>query len=77
MVVDLGAIVNVADVRLTWSRGTVRPLRLSSSTDGLTYAPLPLVMPVPFRYLMVTVLGWRPGNAELIELVVLPAPANG
>ena len=77
MVLDLGVIVNVADVRLTWSRGTVRPLRLSSSTDGLTYAPLPLVMPVPFRYLMVNVLGWRPGNAELTELVVLPAPANG
>jgi hypothetical protein len=77
MVVDLGVTVTVSDVRLTWSRGTVREFRLSSSTDGVSYASLPLLTPVPVRYLMVTVPGWRPGDAELIELVVLPAPDRG
>jgi len=59
-------------VRLTWSRGPLRSVRLSSSTDGLTYAPLALFTSVPLRFLMVTVPDWRPGDAELIELVALP-----
>ena len=72
MVVDLGVVVDVSDVRLTWSRGPLRSVRLSSSTDGLTYAPLALFTSVPLRFLMVTVPDWRPGDAELIELVALP-----
>jgi len=73
MVVDLAVLVDVADVRLTWSNGPLRGVRLSSSTDGVTYTPLALFTPVPLRYLMVAVPDWRPGDAELIELVAIPA----
>jgi hypothetical protein len=77
MVVDLAVVIDVADVRLTWSRGKIRPVRLSSSIEGLAYSELLLFTAVPARYVMVTVLGWRPGDAELIELTVLPAPPGG
>ncbi|GAA3351053.1 discoidin domain-containing protein [Amorphoplanes nipponensis] len=66
MVVDLGAVTAVADVRLTWSRGRRRPVRVEASRDGLTYAPLA----GSARYVAVAVEGWRPGDAELVELVV-------
>jgi hypothetical protein len=66
MVVDLGAVVPVADVRMTWSKGKRRPVRLEASRDGLTYAALG----TSARYLAVVVEGWRPGDAELIDLAV-------
>ncbi|MET8151092.1 discoidin domain-containing protein [Actinoplanes sp. NPDC049668] len=67
MVVDLGAVVAVDDVRLTWSRGRHRKWRIEASADGLTYSALG----DRARYVAVAVEGWRPGDAELIELAVL------
>ena len=82
MVVDLGSVHDLASVRSTWTGGWVAPVLLESSTDGLTYASLDLLpggaplmtteVTVPARYLAITVLGWRPGDAELIELAVNP-----
>ena len=67
MVVDLGAVVPVTDVRLTWSKGRCRPVRTEASRDGVTYAP-----PAgPVRYVAVAVDGWRPGDAELVHLAVV------
>nr|BFE76945.1 hypothetical protein GCM10020092_102460 [Actinoplanes digitatis] len=63
MVVDLGAVVAVADTRLTWTRGRRRKWRIEASEDGLTYSALG----ERARYLAVAVEGWRPGDAELIE----------
>jgi hypothetical protein len=74
MVVDLGVVVNVTDVQLHWTKGTVRPVRLSSSTDGLRYSPLSLESPVELRYVMVTVTDWKPGDAELVEIAAYPVP---
>ena len=81
MVVDLGAVCDVSAVRLTWTGGWVCPARLESSTDGLTYAPVDLLpqpvrvattaVNVAARYVAITVVGWRPGDAELVELAVL------
>jgi hypothetical protein len=80
MVVDLGAVCDVSAVRLTWTDGWVCPARLESSADGLTYTsvnqlPEPArvgttAVNLSARYLAVTVVGWRPGNAELAELAV-------
>jgi hypothetical protein len=67
MVVDLGAVVAVADVRLTWSKGHRRACRVEASADGLTYSPLEKQA----RYVAVAVEGWRPGDAELVELAVV------
>jgi len=80
MVVDLGAVCELSAVRLTWTGGWVCPARFESSTDGLTYTSVNL-LPEPARvattavnltarYLAVTAVGWRPGNAELAELAV-------
>jgi hypothetical protein len=66
MVVDLGAVVAVQDVRLTWSKGRRRPVRVEASEEGLRYAPLA----GRARYVAVAVEGWRPGDAELRELSV-------
>jgi hypothetical protein len=82
MVVDLGAACDVSAVRLTWTGGWVCPARLETSTDGLSYTPVDL-LPEPVRvtttavdrsarYVAMTVVGWRPGDAELVELAVLP-----
>jgi hypothetical protein len=80
MVVDLGAACAVSTVRLTWTGGPVRPVQLESSLDGVTYAavgPPPgpdrvaaTVVRISARYLAVTVVDWRPGDAELVELAV-------
>ena len=80
MVVDLGVVLAVGEVRLTWTRGSVRPVRLESSTDGLSFAPLKLLprpaqiatsaVAVSARYVAVVVLDWRPGDAELVEIAV-------
>jgi hypothetical protein len=80
MVVDLGAVVEISAVGLTWTKGWVCPVRLESSTDGLTYTPVDL-LPRPAResttavglsarYVAVAVVGWRPGDAELVALSV-------
>jgi hypothetical protein len=66
MVVDLGAVVAVADVQLTWSKGRRRPVRVEVSRDGVTYAALS----GQARYVAVVVEGWRPGDAELVHLTV-------
>lgn len=67
MVVDLGAVVPVTDVRATWSSGGPhRPWRIEASQDGLSYATLG----ARARYVAVVVEGWRPGDAELVELAV-------
>jgi hypothetical protein len=66
MVVDLGAVVPVKDVRMTWSPGRRRPVRVEASDDGLRYAALG----ARTRYLAIAVEGWQPGDAELVELAV-------
>ncbi|MEV6601817.1 discoidin domain-containing protein [Actinoplanes sp. NPDC051346] len=66
MVVDLGAVIPVAKVALTWTRGRRRPHRLEASTDGRRYGPLG----ARARYVAVVVEGWRPGDAELANLAV-------
>jgi hypothetical protein len=67
MVVDLGAVLAVSDVRLTWSKGRRRPVRVEASKDGVAYEPLA----GQARYVAVAVEGWRPGDAELVHLVVV------
>ena len=66
MVVDLGAVVPVGSVRPTWSRGHRRPWRIEASKDGLTYTTLG----EQARYVALVVEGWRPGDAELVDLAV-------
>ena len=80
MVVDLGESRDLTVIKLTWARGRRRPVQLSSSVDGLAYdlvaeVPAPglsaaSVVDVVARYVAVAVLGWRPGDAELVELTV-------
>jgi len=80
MVVDLGEVRDVTSIRLAWTAGWVCPVRLESSTDGLTYAAVDLLpRPAPSstsmvelsaRYLAVNIVGWRPGDADLVELAV-------
>jgi hypothetical protein len=67
MVVDLGAVLPVSDVRLTWSKGHRRAWRLEASQDGAGYAALG----ARARYVAVVVDGWRAGDAELVHLVVV------
>jgi len=81
MVVDLGDVLDLTVIKLTWTPGTRRPVLLSSSTDGLSYdvaaeVPRPglsaaSVVALSARYVAVAVLGWQPGDAELIEISVL------
>ncbi len=81
MVVDLGAACAVSIVRLTWTGGRVCPIQVESSLDGMAYVPVgPSPRPdrvaatavrISARYLAVTVVGWRPGDAELVELAVM------
>jgi hypothetical protein len=66
MVVDLGAVVTIADVRLTWSKGRRRPARVEASEDGVSYAEVA----GQARYVAVVVEGWRPGDAGLVRLAV-------
>lgn len=80
MVVDLGAAYTVTTVRLTWTAGRVRPLRIERSTDGLTYTtvartsrPRALTeqqIQSTARYVSVVVDGWQPGDAELVDFAV-------
>jgi hypothetical protein len=81
MVVDTGAVRDVAAVRLTWSSGRRRPVTVEVSSDGLTYlavtdTPHPgrvteLAMNTPARYVAVVVAGWRPGDAALVEVAAV------
>ena len=90
MVVDLGEVRDVTSIRLAWTKGWVCPVRLESSTDGLTYAAVDLLprparaststVELSARYIAVGVVGWHPGDAELVELAVegaRPAPFRG
>jgi hypothetical protein len=80
MVVDLGAVYTVTTVRLTWTDGRVRPLRIERSTDGLTWTtvartsrPRALTeqqLQAAARYVSVVVDGWQPGDAELADFAV-------
>jgi hypothetical protein len=80
MVVDLGAVLEVSAVGMAWTKGWVCPVRLESSTDGDTYTPVDLLprparvsttaVDVSARYVAVSVVGWRPGDAELAGLTV-------
>ncbi|HET6531151.1 MAG TPA: discoidin domain-containing protein [Actinoplanes sp.] len=81
MVVDLGDVHTVTLVRLTWSGGRVRPVRVERSTDGLNYLTVAredrpgrvteLRTQTSARYVAIVVDGWQPGDAELIECTVL------
>jgi hypothetical protein len=80
MVVDLGGAYRVRTVRLRWTRGRRRPVRLESSSGGLIYAQIARAahpgrvtsfeVGKTVRYLAVAVTGWRPGDAELIDFAV-------
>ena len=80
MVVDLGDVVTVTTVRLTWTAGRVRPLRIERSTDGLTYTTVARIsrpralteqaIKAAARYVTVVVDGWQPGDAELVDFAV-------
>lgn len=81
MVVDLGEVHSVTLVRLAFSpRGTVRPLRIERSTDGLTYVTVARIdrpgrltdrpLQTSARYVAIVVDGWQPGDAELVDLAV-------
>ncbi len=80
MVVDLGDAHTTTAVRLTWTDGRLRPLRVERSTDGLTYTTAARVakprrlteLPVrtTARYVAVVLDGWQPGDAELVDLAV-------
>ncbi|WP_189080019.1 discoidin domain-containing protein [Mangrovihabitans endophyticus] len=86
MVVDTGHVYDVAVIRLTWTDGRRRPVRVEHSTDGLTYTladriPEPARVAVSpmrtsARYVAVVVDGWRPGDAELAEFAVFPSAAD-
>ena len=81
MVVDLGGTRTVTLLRLTWTAGRLRPLRVERSADGLTYTtaarvaeprrPTELPLRMAARYVAIVVDGWRPGDAELVDLAVL------
>jgi hypothetical protein len=68
-------------LRLTWTAGARRPIRVERSTDGVTYSTVAVVRrPARMtevaerfsaRYVAVVVDGWQPGNAELTALVAL------
>ncbi|MEV4642467.1 discoidin domain-containing protein [Actinoplanes sp. NPDC049548] len=66
MVVDLGRVAPVESVRAAWTRGRRPAWHVEASADGLTYGPLG----DQARYVAVVVEGWRPGDAELVELAV-------
>jgi hypothetical protein len=80
MVVDLTEVRDVTRIRLAWTAGWVCPVRFESSTDGLTYTDVDLrprpartstsTVKLSARYLAVNVVGWRQGDAELVELAV-------
>jgi hypothetical protein len=81
MVVDLGETRDLTVIKLTWTRGRRRPVLLSSSVDGLAYdvvaeVPSPgpsaaSVVHVSARYVAVAVVGWQPGDAELVEVAIM------
>ncbi|MCA2213254.1 discoidin domain-containing protein [Jidongwangia harbinensis] len=81
MVVDLGRVRDLTAIRLTWTGGRRRPVRLERSTDGLTYTPVARLpkpgrvvaapVRVSARYVAVVVDGWQAGDAELTECAVL------
>jgi hypothetical protein len=80
MVVDLGDVFTVTTVRLTWTGGRLRPLRIERSTDGLTYTTAARIgrpralteqeIKSAARYVSVVVDGWQPGDAELADFAV-------
>jgi hypothetical protein len=80
MVVDLGSVLEISAVGMAWTKGWVCPVRLESSTDGAVYTPVDLLprparvsttaVDVSARYVAVTVVGWRRGNAELAALTI-------
>jgi hypothetical protein len=80
MVVDLGGPESLTLLRLTWSGGRRRPIRVERSTDGVTYSAMgrtarPARMTeIPLkssaRYVAVVVDGWLPGDAEVVELAL-------
>jgi hypothetical protein len=76
MVVDLGAIRQIGEVGLAWTPGARPAARVETSSDGVTYAPLPTNGGTA-RYVAVVVPGWRPGRAALADLSVLPSKAVG
>jgi hypothetical protein len=81
MVVDLGETRDLTVIKLTWTRGRRRPVLLSSSVDGLAYdvvveVPSPgpsaaSVVHISARYVAVAVVGWQPGDAELVEVAIM------
>ncbi|MGZ3144255.1 discoidin domain-containing protein [Lentzea chajnantorensis] len=64
MVVDLGAVHRIEEVRLMWTDGPVPPHTTGYSVDGRTYGTA-----TEARYVAVST-GWRPGHASLKSITV-------
>lgn len=80
MVVDLGELLAVGEVVLTWSAGVVPPVGVATSTDGREYAAAPavrrarraaVVVGAAVRYVAVST-AWKAGQARLVSVVVRP-----
>ncbi|MCS7478068.1 discoidin domain-containing protein [Umezawaea endophytica] len=81
VVVDLGAVVAIGEVVLTWTAGAVPSAAVATSVDGRAYAPAgvvgrgrraSVVVGTSARYLAVGT-GWRGGQARLVSVVVRAA----
>ena len=80
MVVDLGAVVAVGEVVLTWTAGVAPTATVTTSVDGRAYTPAAPVargrrasveVGTAARFVAVGT-GWRTGQARLASVVVRP-----
>ncbi|MYV53678.1 discoidin domain-containing protein [Streptomyces sp. SID3212] len=81
MVVDLGAVVPVGEVRVAWTSGRIPASGVEFSTDGLTYTPAgklrvrsrtgSLVTSAGARYVAFAVEGRRANDARVVSVSVL------
>ncbi|MFJ4410170.1 discoidin domain-containing protein [Streptomyces sp. NPDC088910] len=83
MVVDLGAAVDVREIRTAWTGGHVPSAAIEFSADGLTYTSAgelrrrgraaTLAARTTARYVALAVSGGRDTDARLVSLEVVPA----
>ncbi|QIQ06107.1 discoidin domain-containing protein [Streptomyces liangshanensis] len=81
MVVDLGAVIPVGEVRVTWTSGRVPSSQVEFSTDGLTYTPAGtlrargrtgvLAAAAGARYVALAVRGRGANDARVVSVSVL------
>lgn len=83
MVVDLGALTDVGEIRVDWTAGHVPSAQAEFSTDGLSYEPAGTLrtrgrgatLPAKgsARYVALKVRGRGVGDARVVSLSVFPA----